>query len=56
MWEALAFPVSVGDLEISPRKAPAEQYGYKHLFVGVGFHAQPLTVSIPACVIAHTMP
>jgi hypothetical protein len=56
MLAALAFPIAVGELEISPRKAPAEQYGYEHLFVGVGFHAQPLTMSSPACVMPHTMP
>jgi hypothetical protein len=26
------------------------------LFVGVGFHAQPLTMSIPFWVMPHTMP
>ncbi|CAB4176012.1 hypothetical protein UFOVP982_1, partial [uncultured Caudovirales phage] len=55
-WEASAFPVSVGDLEINPREAPAKQYGYEHLLVVVGFHAQPLTMSIPFWVMAHTMP
>jgi len=56
MWGASAFPVSVGDLEVGPGKAPAEQYRYEHLFVGVGFHAQPLTMSMPFWVMPHTMP
>jgi hypothetical protein len=39
--------------EVEPAGHPANnKTDYK---LGVG-HAQPLTVSIPACVIAHTMP
>ena len=36
MLAALAFPVAVGELEIGPGEAPAEQDGYKHLFMRVG--------------------
>ena len=36
MWEASLIPVAVSELEIQPGEAPAEEYGYKHLFVGVG--------------------
>lgn len=46
----------IGQLEVDPRKGPAKQDGYEHLFVSVGFHAQPLTMSKPCLVIAHTMP
>ena len=56
MLGASAFPVAVQELKVSPGEAPAEQYGYEHLFVGVGFHAQPLTMSSPDCVMPHTMP
>jgi len=56
MLGASAFPVAVDKLEVGPGQAPAKQYGYKHLFVGVVFHAQPLTMFMPACVMPHTMP
>ena len=56
MWGASLVPVAVSELEIQPGKAPAKEYGYEHLFVGVGFHAQPLTMSRPVCVMPHTMP
>ncbi len=56
MWEASALPVAIGKLEICPGEAPAKQYGYDHLLVAVGFHAQPLTMSIPFWVMPHTMP
>jgi hypothetical protein len=39
--------------EVEPAGHPADNETNYELGVG---HAQPLTVSIPACVIAHTMP
>jgi hypothetical protein len=36
MFGASLGPPAVDDLEICPRKAPAKQDGYKHLFVCVG--------------------
>jgi hypothetical protein len=39
MLGASLVPVTVGKLEICPGKAPAEQHGYDHLLVVVGFHA-----------------
>jgi len=39
--------------EVEPAGHPADNETVDELGIG---HAQPLTVSIPACVIAHTMP